>query len=268
LTRLQLQDYKRDGVLFPLAVLTDEEVARFRGNLEELEDFLVTPNSLQFRQLPLFFRWAYDLAAHPAVLDEVEQIIGPDILVHSSTMFTKNPGDGTYVSWHQDGHYWQLSESHLTSAWIALTDSNNENGCMRVVPGSNRNGRLPHGETSISERNLLNSGLEVAIEVDEREARDVVLRAGEMSLHHVDMIHGSNPNRSNARRIGFAVRYAAPGITQVIPHHEVILARGVDRHGHFRLLENPPDLCLADAVAAQAACIRRMAELRKPAGKR
>jgi phytanoyl-CoA dioxygenase PhyH len=253
----QLGRYERDGILFPLPALAPAEAARFRAALQELRDRLGgNPKPSRMSQPQLHFRWAYDLATHPAVLDAVEDVLGPDVLVHSASVFWKGARDPGFVSWHQDGHYWDLSEARLVSAWVALSPSNRANGCLRVIPGSHH-GRLPHNEAPGAENNLLASGLEVAVEVDESEALDVVLAPGEMSLHHLNLVHGSEPNRSDTDRVGFAIRYATPGVRQAIPHHAVLLARGRDEHHHFDHLASPPDDGLEAGLASLEEFLRR-----------
>lgn len=244
--------YERDGILFPIAVLSAAEVARFRASFDALASALHDPKPMDLGQCHLFYPWACDLATLPAVLDAVEAVIGPDILIHSSTIFPKYPRDPGFVSWHQDGHYWELDEPRLVSAWIALTDSAPDNGCMRVVPGSHRQ-RVPHASRPGPEK-ILSSGLEVAVDVDERDAVDVVLGTGEMSLHHVNMIHGSKANTSDRMRIGFAVRYLSPLARQRIDHHEVLLVRGRDTAHHYRH-GTPPKYDGPTAIAAHAAFI-------------
>jgi ectoine hydroxylase-related dioxygenase (phytanoyl-CoA dioxygenase family) len=256
--RIEVERYARQGVLFPIPALNRAEVARYRAAVEDLEARLGgKPKPSAMMQPHLFFRWAYDLVTHPAVLDAVEPVLGPDILVHSVSIFSKHPHTADYVSWHQDGYYWGLDAPRLTSAWIALTDSTAENGCLRVVPGSHRVDRLPHTDRPHSPDNLLASGLEIAVEVRESEALDLTLTAGEMSLHHVNIVHGSNPNRSAGKRIGFAIRYVAPAVRQALDHHAVVLARGRDDHHHYRLLEQPPAGSLEEGLAAQAEFARR-----------
>jgi len=268
LSSRQAVEYEQDGVCFPIHALDPGEVLRFKSAFEELEEFLGgRPDPMRLRHLHLHFSWARELALHPRILDAVEDIIGPDILVHSSTMFCKHPGDGAFVSWHQDGYYWELSEPRLVSAWIALADSTSENGCMRVVRGSHRTGNLPHSESARSEQNMLTSGLEIAVAVEESQATDVLLRAGEISLHNVNIVHGSNPNRSKTTRIGFAVRYIAPEIGQRLPHQPVLLARGDNKGGNFDLYPAPAAASLREAVAAQekfSQLVQRNRE-RKPA---
>lgn len=255
--------YGQQGIFFPIPVLTPAEVARFRAEVENLEALLGgKPAPSAMMQPHLHFRWAYELVTHPAVLDAVEAVLGPDLLVHPVSIFSKHPRTADFVSWHQDGYYWGLDAPRLTSAWIALTPSNPENGCLRVVPGSHRVDRLPHRDRPYSPDNLLASGLEIAVDVAESDALDVTLAPGEMSLHHVNIVHGSNPNQSDGKRIGFAIRYVAPEVRQALDHHAVVLARGRDAHHHYTLLPEPPTATTEEGLPAQAEFARRRIEAR------
>src|ERR1051326_1535723 len=186
--------FERDGILFPIRVLDEEDLAGARAEVARLE--AVHGGVLKrFDRAHLFFRWAYELARKPRVVDAVAGFLGDDIVVWGSLILSKPPYDPGFVAWHQDGAYAGfLGDAPAVSAWIALSDSTIESGCMRVVPGSHRQ-RLADAEKN-APLNMLSHGQEIAAEVDEREAVDVQLRAGEMSLHHVDIIHGSNANRS------------------------------------------------------------------------
>src|SRR5207244_8249037 len=144
-TREQVERYHREGVLFPVPALSRPEVERFRVGYFDLEARLGgKPSAQQLSQTHLYFRWAYDLATHPAVLDAAEAILGPNILVWTVSIFPKHARDPGYISWHQDGTYWGLRSTQSTTAWVALTDSTVENGCMRVVKGSQARPILPH----------------------------------------------------------------------------------------------------------------------------
>jgi ectoine hydroxylase-related dioxygenase (phytanoyl-CoA dioxygenase family) len=268
LTAAQIAQYERDGIVFPVPVLTPEETARFRRDFEQLAERLGgRPVAQALGHTHAYFRWAYDLATHPRVLDAVEDVLGPDILLWTVSIFPKYPRDPGYISWHQDGTYWGLDSVRVTTAWIALTDSTVANGCMRVVPGSHRRPILPHRDTYAAD-NRLSRGQEIEVAVDERDAVDVVLRAGEMSLHHVNIIHGSNPNSSDGSRIGFAPRLTTPEARQVDGEPlTAVLARGQDRYGHFRLQPGPPALAFEEALAAQqAAAGQFLSEIRKTRG--
>ncbi|QEH38553.1 Phytanoyl-CoA dioxygenase (PhyH) [Aquisphaera giovannonii] len=260
--------FEEDGVLFPVAALDPGPLAAFRSGFESVMEALGDDRRPErFGQWHLCFRWAYDLVTHPPILDAVEDLLGPDILVHSASAFAKRPGSPEFVSWHQDGYNWELDVPRLASAWVALTDSTPENGCLRVVPGSHRRSRLDHLARH-HEHNMLGSGLQVADEVVESQAVDVALRAGEMSFHHVDIVHGSGPNRSRGPRIGFAIRYTTPGVSQRRSHHEVVLARGSDRHARFDVRAAPPSGSIADGWSAQRALAGRMSEAQVPSSRR
>jgi len=247
----QVEEYERDGILFPIVVLSLEEAAKSRSAFERLESRLGgTPQHRQLIQPHLCYRWAYDLATHPAILDVVEQIIGPDILVHSTSIFPKYPHVPDHILWHQDAYYWGLSSPRLISAWVALTNSSVENGCMRVVPETHKQEVLPHIKSSRHKMTRLS--LEVAVDVDESRATDVVLNVGEMSLHHPYIIHGSNANQTDEKRIGFAIRFVAAQVKQSLSHHAVILARGRDHYHHYELLKEPPTDNIEEGIAAQA----------------
>jgi non-heme Fe2+,alpha-ketoglutarate-dependent halogenase len=227
--------FDRDGVLFPLRVLDDEDLTAARAEIARLE--AANGGVLKrFDRAHLFFRWAYELVLHPRVVDAVGGILGDDIVVWGSLILAKPPHDPGFVAWHQDGAYAGfLGEAPAVSAWIALSDSTIESGCMRVVPGSHRQ-RLAHAEKN-APLNMLSHGQEIAAEVDETEAVDVQLRAGEMSLHHVDIIHGSNANHSSWTRTGFIVRYSTPRMLRSVT--PVVVARGRDAT-HLEMLRTAP----------------------------
>jgi non-heme Fe2+,alpha-ketoglutarate-dependent halogenase len=258
LTPQQQRDYERDGFLVPFTVLAPAEVERYRASFKQLEPHLGPGMTPRHAQLHLHFRWAFDLASRPAVLDAVEAIVGRDILVHSTSLFCKQPHDPAFISWHQDAHNWRLDDPRLVSAWIALSESTPENGCLRVIPGSHRT-RLEH-EARPSEDNMLPTGLSVADAVDETTAVDFVLAPGQMSLHHADLVHGSGGNRSDDQRIGFAIRYVSPSVSQERPHHAVVLVRGEDSHGHYELLDREPSGDFEESFAAHDAFWRGIAE--------
>ena len=227
-----LDRYQRDGVVFPIRVLSHDEVVEFRQELE----LVAGERPRRLEQLHLSFPWAYRLASHEKVLDVVEKVIGPEILVDGNLVFYKPPHDAGYASWHQDSVYsgWHLTPS--VSAWIALTVSEPANGCMRVIPGTHKQGVLEHD--NIQDPNLLNKrGERLRMDVDESQAVDVVLKPGEMSLYHTNIVHGSNANTSDGPRIGFIVRF----VTNASPNRErpVMRVRGNADCSHLRLAPPP-----------------------------
>ena len=233
LTAAAIAQYARDGYYSPIPVLSASEAAAYRGELERVEQDLGGPLRGVYRIKPhLLFTWLADLVRHPGVLDAVEDVLGPDVLCWNASFFTKEPRSPGYVSWHQDATYWGLSEPDVVTAWVAFTDSVPANGNMRVMPGSHR-APVAHVDTFHPD-NLLSRGQEITVAVDEARAADIVLRAGEMSLHHVLIVHGSGANPSDDRRIGFAIRYIPTRVRQTAgPRDSATLVRGTDRFGHF-----------------------------------
>ncbi len=272
LSRDEVTRYERDGYLSPLTVVRPEHVAAYRAGYEELEDALATelatlpPAKIQlFSETHAFLPWAHELATSPDVLDAVEGVLGPDLLIWHSRWFTKRPGDGTYITWHQDGTYWALDPPKVCTAWIALSGSDGETGCMRVVPGTHHGGQLPHRDTHAAQ-NALTRGQEVAVEVDEADAVDLVLEPGQASLHHIGLVHGSGRNRGSDARIGFAVRFVAPEVRQSVEHSFAMLVRGQDGYGHFDLLDPPAPAPLPELLARGRGLVDRLYANLLPSG--
>ena len=234
-----IAQYARDGYYCPVPVLSPAEARRYRERLEQVERDLGGPLRGVYRIKPhLLLAWLADLVRHPAVLDAVEDVIGPDILCWNASFFTKEAMSPGFVSWHQDATYWGLSEPDVVTAWVAFTESTLANGNMRVVPGSHRTA-VPHADTFHPD-NLLSRGQEITVDVDESAAADIVLHPGEMSLHHVLIVHGSGANPSDDRRIGFAIRYIPTRVRQLAgPRDSATLVRGEDAFGHFELEPRP-----------------------------
>lgn len=239
LSRHQLNQYDRNGIVFPIRVFSVDEVTLFRGALESIADNCGEGSLKRFDSLHLFFDWAHRLVTHDALLNAVEDVLGGDILIDGTLVFYKPPQDPSYVSWHQDSVYsgWHLTPS--TSAWIALTASHRANGCMRVIPGSHKQGLVSHVNIR-DDSNLVARGERVETGVDESQAVDVVLQPGEMSLHHSTIIHGSNANTSDEPRIGFIVRFVTNRITN--RDRPLLRVRGEADCSHLSLAEPPAEI--------------------------
>ncbi len=254
LTEAALRQYQELGYYAPVRALASDEADILRRRLESFEgDAGPLAGKLRHKS-HLLFTWLNELIRHPGILDPVEDIIGPDILCWGSSFFIKEKRNPGFVSWHQDSTYWGLDPADVVTAWIAFTDSTAANGAMRVVPGTHRMEQVPHRDTFRPE-NLLSRGQEIMVEVDDRQAVMLELAAGEMSLHHVRLIHGSDPNPSDTRRIGFAIRYISTQVRQVAGTHDsATLVRGTDRYGHFDP-EQVPDADLSPAALAHHAAV-------------
>jgi non-heme Fe2+,alpha-ketoglutarate-dependent halogenase len=206
LTERQKALYESDGVLFPLRVLNDAEVARYRPLVEEM----LAVDAAGYQRPHLKYDWALELSTHPAVVAAAADILGGETAIWGSMILKKEPHSTNFVSWHQDGAYREFAPGETLTAWIALADSHRENGCMQVVRGSHLS-RLPHHDAPEPE-NMIRLGKHVEFDVGNAPVTDVVLRAGEMSLHHNDIIHGSGPNVADQPRIGFIVRFMKLGL--------------------------------------------------------
>ncbi|GFE79223.1 syringomycin biosynthesis enzyme [Steroidobacter agaridevorans] len=231
--------YEIDGYYAPITVLNEAEAASMRAHLDAHEA-AHGPLSPAHRNNPhLLFTWLNDLIRKDTILDAVGALIGDDILVWGTTLFIKEPRHPGFVSWHQDSTYWGLDPADVVTAWVALSESNSQNGALCVVPGSHALDQRPHIDTFDS-ANMLSRGQEIAVKVDPATAMTLTLDPGQMSLHHVRMIHGSGSNVSDRRRIGFAIRYLPPHVRQLSGNRDTAtLVRGRDRHGNFDMEQVP-----------------------------
>ena len=254
----QIRQYQDQGYVFPFRVLDDAEVTDYRTRLEAAERSEAGAEHLKFKP-HLAFTFLDDLIRHPTILDAVEGVIGPNILCWGTNFFTKEPKTTNYISWHQDLTYWGLEPADVVTAWVALSPATVASGCMRFVPGSHKMEVAPHKDT-FADDNMLTRGQEIAVEVDEKDAVDIELRPGEMSLHHVKLIHGSNANSSDDRRIGFAIRYIPAYVRQVVGAKDsAMLVRGIDSEGNFEH-ETPPAVDLDPEALDHLAVIKKRQE--------
>ena len=244
--------FTRDGYISPIDVLDSEDALSCCRELESLEARAKGEklgNKDQVNNPHVIFRFAHRIACHPRILDAVEAILGPDILLWGSTFFIKEPHTKNYVSWHQDLRYWGLDSDAEVSAWIAITPASETNGCMRFVPGSHHGELLPHIDT-FDDQSILTRGQKADIAIDEAETICVPLQPGQASFHHGNLLHSSGPNNSDERRIGFAINYIAPHVRQIVANEDfAMLVRGEDRYGNFQLVPAPDEDLSDDAMA-------------------
>lgn len=256
LSKAEIERYREEGFVFPIRVMPKDEALAYRRRLERFEAETGGPLKGDLRHKShLLFTWLAELVRNARILDAVEDLYGPDLLCWSSNFFIKERADPAYVSWHQDSTYWGLSKPDVVSAWVAFTPADDGNGAMRVIPGSHKLDQIPHRDT-FAKHNLLTRGQEVAVAVDESQAVTIALEPGEMSLHHVRLVHGSPQNASDDRRIGFAIRYVPTHVRQVAGRDAASLVRGEDRYGHFELEPRPA----ADLDPAMLALHKRLTE--------
>jgi len=243
--------YRRDGYIFPNRAMSPAEAAAYRAQLEAVEhdvkDDPARRKTLR-RYSNIVLDFVDQITRLPAITERVAALLGEDILVLDASFFIKEAQTPNHVTWHQDLHYWGLDGEDEVTAWVALSPATTESGCMRFLPGSHRQ-IVDHRDT-FDEQNLLTRGQELAVEVDESDAVDVVLAPGEFSLHHGRVFHASEPNRSTDRRIGLAIRYIAAGMkTAGGAPMTAMLVRGQDRHGNFTLAARPEGVLTARDLA-------------------
>lgn len=261
LTPAQVEQFKRDGYLFPIRIMSEDAAAELRAKLERFEQANGGPLSGDKRhKTHLLFAWLSDLIREDAVLDPVEDIFGPNLLCWATNFFIKEARTPDFVSWHQDSTYWGLSSPDVLTAWVALTPSNAGNGAMEVIPGSHLMDQVPHRDT-FAKHNLLTRGQEVMVDVDASKAVRLELRPGEMSLHHVRLIHGSPPNPSNDRRIGLAIRLIPTSVRQLQGDDSATLVRGVDDVRSFEHEPRPRHDMDAELVAYHQRVTERNARI-------
>jgi ectoine hydroxylase-related dioxygenase (phytanoyl-CoA dioxygenase family) len=254
LTETAVRQYQEQGYYHPVPALERTEAEALMGRLQAFEAQAGRLAGKLRHKPHLLFTWLNDLIRHPRILDPIEDIIGPDILCWGTSFFIKEPRTRSFVSWHQDSTYWGLDPADVVTAWVAFSDATPENGAMRVIPGTHKLDQVPHRDTFRPD-NLLSRGQEILVDVEDRQAVMMPLRAGEMSLHHVRLIHGSDPNPSDTRRVGFAIRYVPTYVRQIAGAHDsATLVRGTDRYGHFEA-EQAPDADMSETALAHHAAI-------------
>lgn len=252
-----LSSYRRDGFYFPLRAMSAEEAKSYRQRLEAYEGATGEPIHSNYRhKVHLLFTWANELVHHPRILDAVEDVLGPNLLCWTTNFFIKEPNTSDFVSWHQDATYWGLSSDEVVTAWVALSDAPVESGAMKFWPGSHRMDQIDHRDT-FDEHNLLSRGQEISVEVPADEGVLVPLKAGEFSLHHVKLVHGSEPNTTDDRRIGLAIRYIPTHVRQLKTDDSAMLVRGGDEHGNFAQEPEPQADLDAGALAAHEDAVKR-----------
>jgi ectoine hydroxylase-related dioxygenase (phytanoyl-CoA dioxygenase family) len=257
LSEAERERYRADGFVHPVTVMSAAEAAGFRARMEAAErrygalHYVIKPH--------LVLEVADELAHLPKLLDAVEDVLGPDLLLWDATFIVKEAGAPAFVSWHQDLTYWGLElpdPDDVASVWLALSPASLESGCMRMVPGSHRRGPLAHRETRDA-ANVLSRGQTVELDEAVERAVPTPLLPGQLSLHHGWTLHASGPNRSADRRIGFNMNFLRPRVRQARhPGDYAMLMRGADRFGHFRPEPRPTGDYTPESVALQAEIAR------------
>ena len=233
LTPEQVQAYERDGFVFPVDVLQAQEARACREELQAWERERGAPIDFPEKSKSyLLFAWADRLVHHPRILDAVEDVIGPDILVYHSTLFVKEARTPAYVRWHQDSTYFYLQPHLHVTAWVALSDASVAAGCMQALPGSHRWGAFDHDDKP-EPMNMIRRGQGISGRFDHAQGHFMPVAAGQMSLHHTDLVHASAGNDTDDRRLGFAISYIPAHVKPVGAVRPSALCVRGRSHGHF-----------------------------------
>lgn len=235
LTQEQIVSYNEKGYLTGIRIFNEEETGANRRYFDLLLERTLAAgkDSYSISTAHRKYRGVHEMATNPVVLDYVGDILGDNFVLWGTHFFCKMPKDGKAVSWHQDASYWPLTPAKTVTLWLAIDDSDRENGCMRVIPESHIQGHLTWRFSEETEHNVLDQT------VDDPEQYgtppvDLELRAGEISMHSDLILHGSEPNRSVRRRCGLTMRYAATDVHAYMGWHEKgALCRGEDPDGHW-----------------------------------
>ncbi len=242
---VDVERFQRDGFLFPFTVYeSEQDLARLRSIFWRLRALLPpgtsTRQMMQWHDLDLDL---WQLGNEPRILDVLEPVLGPDFYLWGSQFFSKDPGDPSVAGWHQDAAFWPLTPHRTVTVWLAFEDSDVENGAMQVIPGTHRAGILQHaGEHD--EHDMLNMRLERG-NFSRSDAVHICLRAGQISIHDDNIVHGSAPNTSDRLRCGLTMRYSASEVrvdAAAWPTFRACFVRGEDRHGHNPLGQAPTDI--------------------------
>ena len=234
LTNAQVEAFNRDGYLKGIRIFGADEIASHREYFDELLQQVIAAggDSYSISTAHITYARVYDLLTHERITRVVADLLGPDVIGWGSHYFCKMPGDGRSVSWHQDASYWPLSHAQTITVWLAIDDADTDNGCMKFLPGSHLHGHLEYRESSSEEANVLDQ----TVEEIERfgEPIDVILSAGEISIHSDLLLHGSQANHSPRRRCGLTLRYCPPGVRAHLDwHRKGVVVRGSDPSGHW-----------------------------------
>lgn len=237
LTANQLKEYNEKGYLAPIDILSSEEVKKIRVEIESIEKKWPDQINGLNRNNIHYYSPIFDQIVHNSkIVDVVENFIGHNILSARTVLFLKEPENKGFISWHQDGIYQGWKPYNSITAWLAITDVNEENGCMKMWPGSHKDNFKKHKDT-FDEDNLLTRGQTIE-NVPAKDIIPIILKPGQLSIHHPMTVHGSGPNLSKSRRIGFAIQsYIGTNVEQILGKTYVQQVRGKD---DFKYHEHTP----------------------------
>jgi len=240
LTSEQIENYNTFGFIKPLTIFTPDEILEIRRDFDALLARVVAAggNSYSISSAHMQHGNVYDILTNPRIVACVSDLLGENVIGWGSHFFCKMPGDGKGVAYHQDASYWPLSPSKAVTAWLAIDDADIGNGCMSFIAGSHHVGHLTYRESNPDEHNVLNQTVENPEQFGEIVFDE--LKAGQMSLHSDLLLHGSEPNRSDRRRCGLTIRYAAAEVRAGMDWNQKgVWVKGTDPTSHWANRSRP-----------------------------
>ncbi|MCH2375942.1 MAG: phytanoyl-CoA dioxygenase family protein [Planctomycetes bacterium] len=251
LTQEQIRQYDELGYVTSLSLFGKDETCELQEKYEEITALL--PPELPVSRVNWWHKknkYLYErVCTDSRLLDYVECLLGPNFFLWGSQFFVKEPGDGTIIPWHQDAQYWPLTPMKAVTAFIAFGDCDRENACMRILPGTHREPLREHRHAGKDHYILQEEILPNAIEED--QAVYLELKAGQMSLHDDAIAHGSGPNNSDRRRVGFTMRFSSTDVKcdlNVWPTFAAHLVRGVDEYNYNPVGKIPTEFDAPDCM--------------------
>ncbi len=241
LTREDVDTFNQRGYLCPLDVYSPEESRAIRDYFDDLLKNALAKgwNSYGLAGWEVSCQGLHDLITEPRILDYVQDLLGENLVCWNSHFFTKLPGDGKQVSWHQDASFWPLTPSKTVTVWLAIDDANRENAAVQVIPGTHRLGQLPFTYSSEEEENVLDQTV-LALDTFEEEPAFLEMKAGQISLHTDWLLHGSEANHSPYRRCGLTMRFISPDVRNFnLEQGTAVIARGTDASGYWQHIPCP-----------------------------
>ena len=234
LTKEQLVRSQTEGCVFPVRIMEIEKAHEYRSTYEAIEarKGKDVPELLSVKP-HILFPWLFELATTPTLLDAMEDLLGPNLLLTTCAIWPKKANDPSFVTWHQDSTYFGYDPMDVWGAWISITDSHEDNGCLKYLPGSHLKPEMAHEET-FEENNMLSRGQRISEDFDVRKAINVELEPGECTIHHFRLAHSSEANLSDRRRIGILFVFCPPYVKPTNELNSGILVRGEDEYGYWK----------------------------------
>ena len=233
LTKEAIEQFRKDGFTPAARVMSQKDASDYRNRLQAIETVLGELKGSYRLKCHLLYKWIADLIRSPAIVERVQDLLGPNLMCWGTDLWLKEANSDKFVSWHQDSEYWGIDGDQLLTAWIALSPATVESGCMRMIPGSHLQDGLPHEDTYHCD-NMLTRGQTISDGIDESKAVNIEVGTGEAVFFTYRIAHASHPNRGNDRRLGIAIRYISPVAKQTKSDWDsATMISGEDLYGNF-----------------------------------